>query len=198
MLELPAKPAFSGRRRLAAMKAPRDARRLVEMRAYAVRSDDSILDLQVVNLSYDGCAVETQESLIPGEFLKLSVLGRGFVNATVRWYQQRKAGLQFNPERVNRDMEERSAERLHIAAEIKLRRSGRISYPVQTVDLNRFGCKCEFIERPSIGETVWVKFSGLETVESEVCWLAEANVGLKFKTPIHPAVFTLLMNRLAP
>jgi hypothetical protein len=166
------------------------------MRAYAVRSDNSILDLQVVNLSYDGCAIETQENLLPGELLKLSVLGRGFVNATVRWYQERKAGLQFDPERCNRDIEERSAERLSIATEITLRRSGRISYPVQTTDLTRFGCKCEFIERPSIRETMWVKFSGLESLESEVCWLADANVGLKFKTSIHPAVFTLLLNRV--
>lgn len=168
------------------------------MRAYAVRSDDSTLDLQVINLSYDGCAVETQERLLPGELLKLSVLARGFVNARVCWYEQRRAGLQFDPEHVNRDTEERSAERLSISAEIKLRRSGRVSYPVQTADLTRFGCKCEFIERPSISETMWVKFPGLESLESEVRWLAEANVGLKFKTVLHPAVFELLLNRLRP
>ena len=37
------------------------------------------------------------------------------------------------------------------------------------------GCRCEFIERPNIGERVWVKFDGLEAIESEVRWLKETS-----------------------
>lgn len=174
------------------------ARRTVEKRAYAVREDSSIIDLRVVDLSYDGCRVETVERLVPGELLQLSVLGGGFVKATVRWYKDRTAGLLFDPDELPSTYRERDTERLHVTLQITLRRAGRIAYPVQTSDVSVMGCKCEFVERPSIGERVWVKFVGLQAVEAEVCWLADAKVGLKFRTPIHPAVFELLLDRFRP
>lgn len=196
--ELPIKPSVRSHRGNRADLISRAERRVVELRAYAVRFDDSILDLRVVDLSYDGCAVESTLRLIPGELLKLSVLGRGFVKATVRWYKGRKAGLLFDAKRRIPDQQERKAERLHIIAEVSLRRAGRINYSVRTSDLTRFGCKCEFVERPDIGERVWLKFGGLESLEAEVCWIAESSLGLKFKTPIHPAVFDLLLERVQP
>jgi hypothetical protein len=174
----------------------RAERRLVEMRAYAIRFDNSILDLRVVDLSYDGCAIETNERLVPGELLRLSVLGRGFVRATVRWYKDRKAGLLFDPDRREREYKERVEERLEVTAQVTLRRSSRTGYPVQTFDLTRFGCKCEFVERPQIRERLWIKFPDLDSLQAEVCWLADSTVGLKFLTPIHPAVFELLLERL--
>jgi hypothetical protein len=87
------------------------------MRAYALRFDNSIIDLRLRDLSYDGCTVETTEALIPGELLKLSVLERGFVRATVRWYKDRKAGLQFDPERQEREHRQRKADRVQITAQ---------------------------------------------------------------------------------
>jgi hypothetical protein len=171
-------------------------RRAVERRAYAVRHDNSILDLRVLDLSYDGCAVETIERLVPGELLNLSMLGRGFVRATVRWYKDRRAGLLFDPDQLPNTCRERAAERLPIAAQMSLRRSGRLGYPVRTSDLSVLGCKCEFVERPSIGERVWVKFAGLQAIAADVCWLADSNVGLQFRNPIHPAVFEVLLHRL--
>jgi hypothetical protein len=177
---------------------PRVDRRAVEMRAYAVRFDNSIVDLRVVDLSYDGCAVETNERLISGELLKLSVLGRGFVRATVRWYKDRKAGLLFEPERHEHVHKERIAERLEIAAKVGLRRSASLSFPVRIFDLTRFGCKCEFVDRPQVREPVWVRFPGLDLLQAEVCWVANSNVGLRFANTIHPAVFELLLKRLQP
>jgi hypothetical protein len=171
-------------------------RRAVEKRAYAVRDDNSVLDLRVVDLSYDGCAVETIEPLVPGELLKLTMLGGLVVTATVRWYRDRRAGLLFDPDQFPSTYRPRLAERHHVAARASLRRSGRPSYPVSTFDLSAMGCKCEFIERPSIGERVWVTFVGLQPLEAEVSWLAESNLGLKFRTPIHPAVFELLLEKL--
>lgn len=198
MREVPVKQVSPSPSRAESFTSSRGERRSIELRAYAVRFDDSIIDLRVVDLSYDGCAVETNVTLIPGELLKLSVLGRGVVKATVRWYKQRKAGLLFDAERNAHQHQERAAERLEIAAEVSVRRSGRISYSVRTSDLTRLGCKCEFVERPGIRERVWVKFVGLESLPSEVCWIAESSVGLKFNTPIHPAVFELLLDRLQP
>lgn len=176
----------------------RSNRRTVELRAYAVRFDDSIIDVRVLDLSYDGCAIETNVRLIPGELLKLSVLGRGVVKSTVRWYRARKAGLLFDPERKTREHQERAAERLAVAAEVSLRRSGRISYQVRTYDLTPFGCRCEFVERPTIQERVWVKFAGLESLLAEVRWIEGSSLGVKFDNPIHSAVFDLLLDRLRP
>lgn len=176
--------------------SPRSVRRTVQMRAYAVRFDDSIIDLVVLDLSYDGCSVKTATKLIPGELLKLSVLGRGVVNATVRWYKHRRAGLLFDPERRAHWHRERAAERLEIAAEIFLRRSGKGAYQVRTLDLTRFGCSCEFVERPAIDDRVCVKFAGLEALGGEVRWIAGSSLGLKFDKPIHPAVFELLLQRI--
>jgi hypothetical protein len=83
-----------------------------------------------------------------------------------------------------------------VSAQVGLRRSGRSSYPVRTADVTRFGCKCEFVERPEIGERMWIKFDGLDAIEARTCWLGGSDVGLKFEHPIHPAVFDLLLLRL--
>lgn len=178
------------------VRPPRVDRRAVELRAYAIRFDNSILDLRVVDLSYDGCAVESDERLIPGELLRLSVLGRGSAKATVRWYKDRKAGLLFEPDSTHHLKKERAAERIEVTATVGLRRSTRPNYPARVFDLTRFGCKCEFVERPEIGERLWVKFATLGLMQAKVCWIADSNVGLEFDNPLHPAVFDLLVKRL--
>ena len=65
-------------------------------------------------------------------------------------------------------------------------------------DATRFGCKTEFIERPTIYEHVWIKFDGLETIEAIVCWVEESSLGLMYENPIHPAVFDMLLEWLKP
>ncbi|MEO7750261.1 MAG: PilZ domain-containing protein [Sphingomicrobium sp.] len=171
-------------------------RRGVEMRAYAVRSDNSILDLRVTNLSYDGCAIDTDVALTPGERINLSVLGRGVAKATVRWYDNRQAGLLFDTDPRTPDQYGRAAERLDVTAEISLRRASRRHYQVRTADLTRLGCKCEFVDRPGMKERVWVKFPALEAIEAIVRRLEGSNAGLEFVHPIHPAVFDMLVDRL--
>ena len=54
----------------------------------------------------------------------------------------------------------------------------------------------EFVERPRLDETVWVKFDGLDAVESSVCWIKGHDVGIEFARPIHAAVFDVLVQRL--
>jgi hypothetical protein len=161
-----------------------------------VRFDDSIIEMRILDMTYDGCGIETTTKLIPGELLKVSVLGRGVGRASVRWYKNRKAGLFFDPDRQPNIHRDRAAKRLEVTAEISLRRTGKMSYRVRTSDITRFGCACEFVERPNINERVWVKFEGLEALQAKVCWIAGSNLGLEFETPIHPAVFELLLSRL--
>jgi hypothetical protein len=174
----------------------RAERRTVELRAYLVRARDEIVDVRILNLSYDGCGIETIVPLKAGEQLKLSVLGRGAVRASVRWYRDRTAGLQFEPEPPAAQQTPREGDRPPVAAEIVLRRSGKPNYRVTLTDATRFGCKCDFVERPTIGEHVWVKFEHLESLEARVCWIDEASTGLEYVRPLHPAVFDMLLHRL--
>jgi hypothetical protein len=176
----------------------REDRRAVELAAYLIRADKKIVDVKVIDLSYDGCAVHTLIALRPGEKVKLSVLGRGAVNAVVRWYGSRRAGLLFVPDRVARTHWPRKAERVEVDAEFSLRRSGRLSYRVKAYDVTRFGCRCEFVERPTVYERVWAKFEGLETIEAAVCWVEESSLGLMFKKSLHQAVFDMLLDRMKP
>ena len=105
---------------------------------------------------------------------------------------------------MNRDMEgsspegprERKSARVSLKAEVQLRRSGHHHYVVNVHDISPEGCKLEFVERPRLDETVWVKFDGLDAIESSVCWLQGSDVGIEFVRPIHPAVFQVLVRNL--
>lgn len=174
----------------------REDRRSVEIRAYLVRAAGEIVDLRVLDLSYDGCGVETVVPLQPEEKVKLSVLGRGATTATVRWCKGRKAGLRFELDETERSRPSARDERSLVAGEVVLRRSGNPNYRVKVMDVTRFGCRCEFVERPTIQERVWVKFDGLEALEAEVCWVESYSAGLKYANPLHPAVFDMLRDRL--
>lgn len=176
----------------------REDRRLVELSAYLIRSDKSIVDVKIGNLSYDGCGVHTVVPLTAGEKVKLTVLGRGSMNATVRWYKARKAGLLFRFSRARSHEWPRKADRVAVGAELLLRRSGRIGFRVNAFDVTRFGCRCEFVDRPAIYERVWAKFDGLEALQATVCWIEDSNIGLMFANAIHPAVFELLLMQLQP
>lgn len=77
-----------------------------------------------------------------------------------------------------------------------LRREGHISYQVNVFDISPHGCKVEIIERPNLGDRVWIKFAGLEPLHAMVCWVEGPAAGLEFETKIHPAVFEMLLKRL--
>lgn len=175
----------------------RPSRRLVEMRGYVIRCDhgDEIVDVRILDLCYDGCGVETLSDLGEGEAVKLSILGRGAVAAKVRWMRGRKAGLMFATLRAaDRKHWPRRLERASLDADVLFRRSGKLGYRVRVFDASCDGCKCEFVERPNIGERVWVKFQRLEAMEAEVCWIEGFNAGIRFVQPMHPAVFGMLIS----
>ena len=48
-----------------------------------------------------------------------------------------------------------------------------------------------------IYERVWIKFDGLESLEANVCWVEQSMIGLSYKTPLHQAVFEMILARLA-
>jgi hypothetical protein len=176
----------------------RRQRREVEMRAYAVRVDGEIVDLRVLDLTYDGCGIETDADWKTGEELKLSVLGCGAVKARVRWSRGRKAGLRFEVDAPPRKHSPRQAKRVPLTADVSVRRRSKLRYRVRIFDASCYGCKFEFVERPRINEVVWVKFDWLEPLEAVVCWIEESKSGLRFAKPIHAAVFDMLLQRLMP
>lgn len=68
---------------------------------------------------------------------------------------------------------------------------------VNVYDISPQGCRIEFVERPRLDEVVWVKFEGLDAIESTVCWLKGAEAGVEFVRAIYPAVFDSLVRRLS-
>jgi hypothetical protein len=183
--------------KLANTPVERRERRRVAMRAYALRPDGSSIEIMVLNLSYEGCGIETPQPLSSGEPLKLSVLRRGAIACSVRWYADGMAGLVFDPEgNQPRQEKPRRSTRITLDAEITLRRLGKINYRVRLFDVSPDGCKVELVERPRIGEHVMVKLPALEALGSEVVWVENFTAGLRFEKPVHPAVFDLLLERL--
>ncbi|QNP42853.1 PilZ domain-containing protein [Sphingomonas daechungensis] len=61
--------------------------------------------------------------------------------------------------------------RVPLQAEVQLRRSGQRHYMVNVYDISPEGCRLEFVERPRLDETVWVKLGSLESIEANVCWV---------------------------
>jgi hypothetical protein len=175
----------------------RRERRPVSLRAMAMRKGGETLEVSLLDLSYEGCGIETPIALEPGEAIKLSVLRRGAVGAHVRWYKDGRAGLVFDAEPTETTQHPRRSNRTAMGAEVSLRRIGQNSYRVQVTDLSREGCKVDLVERPRVGEHMLIKFDGLEVLDTEVCWVENYIAGLRFETPIHPAVFDLLVQRLS-
>ena len=81
-------------------------------------------------------------------------------------------------------------------ATVSLRRSGKLNYRVRVFDASLHGCRVEFVDRPGIREQLWVKFDGLQAIEAEVCWTKGFTTGVRFRQPIPPAVFALLVAKL--
>ena len=90
----------------------------------------------------------------------------------------------------------RKSARVSTSALVKLRRRGHQSLTVKVFDLSPEGCKIEFFEKPSLDETVWVKFEGLEILEATVCWVEDRTAGVEFTRPMHVAVFDSIVQRL--
>lgn len=92
----------------------------------------------------------------------------------------------------------RSVGRLKLEAEVGVRRVGMHPFRVRLIDASPEGCKIELVERPAVGERIWIKFDGLEAVEGTVRWVAGPVGGVQFTHPLHEAVFDRLAAQLKP
>lgn len=179
----------------------REERRSVAIRGLAMLEDGSTQAVTILDLSYDGCGIQTPVPLQPGDTVRLSIHRRGVIDAEVRWYSGAKAGLVFTPAPEPTEPAAgkvpRENERVTLTAQIAMQRSGRRVYSVTAKDVSPSGCKVAFVDRPEVDERVWIAFDGLETLDARVRWIEGQEAGIAFDRPIHPAVFQLLLERLS-
>lgn len=176
----------------------RDPRRPVEMVAHVLRDGGKVVDVAVLDLSYAGCQVKTPEYLWPGEQIQFSIPRRGAIEAVVRWCKDGTAGLAFAAEEVAPEavQVERAGIRVPANSEVTLRRLGHPNFQVNLRDISPVGCRIDLVERPAVGESLHIKFDGLEVIECTVRWIDGYIAGLAFARPFHPAVFDILLVRL--
>lgn len=175
----------------------RQDRRPVQLHGLVILGDRRTFKVTVLDLTYDGCCLSAAEDLNADQAIQLALPGFGIIEAQVRWWKDGRGGLIFAPNEGEDGTEPKArvAERLLVDAQVMQRRPGQPNYRVRLFDISRHGCKAEFVERPRVGDHVWIKFEGLESLEAEVCWADGFNAGLKYANPIHSAVFDLLTKR---
>lgn len=172
-------------------------RRPLNLDAYVTRADGTHSKVTVVDLSNDGCGIISTVDLIVGERIEISAMGRGKVGAIVRWVDGARVGVSFDGAAVRGlEQQPRQHERVSVRGEIAMRRAGKLAFRVNIYDLSPDGCKAELVERPGIGEQLWVKFDGMEALEAKVRWIVGPKVGIRFARPLHAAVFDLLIAKL--
>ena len=175
----------------------RRERHLVELSGHAIRQDNSFVKLAVTDLSYDGCGVECGVELRTGELVKLFVANCSGINAQVRWCSAGRAGLVFDAvSHPSKGKQPRQSERNLTVGQVTVRRCGGDRCYARVFDASPQGCQVEIAAE--LDERLWVRFEGLEPLEAQVCWVGRSKAGVRFATPIHPAVFDLLLQRLDP
>ena len=73
---------------------PRADRRSISMRGFALSSTRDC-DVQLCDLSYEGCGMRCEDKLTAGEVIELRIFKRGAIDAEIRWTAQGRAGAQF-------------------------------------------------------------------------------------------------------
>jgi hypothetical protein len=91
----------------------------------------------------------------------------------------------------------RSTARSDAAGEISMRRVGSFGFEVPVRNVSAAGCSVGLVEPVAVNDRVIARLPGLEPLAAKVIWSDPHCAGLQFERPIHPAVFELLLERLA-
>lgn len=174
----------------------REKRKSVRLAASLLLGQGREVPVTIVDMTCNGCKIATPLVLFKDDKLKLSVPKLCVLDVEVRWNKQDHAGLRFLPPEKE-TAEHGSKDRLKVSTQISLRRMARQHYQARVFDLSPTGCKVEFVERPRVGEQVWAKFDGLDSMEATVRWVDGFYGGIQFCRPIHAAVFDILRDKLA-
>lgn len=73
----------------------RDHREAINLRASIVTSQGRVVAARVLNMSLQGCLVQSHETMIIGERVTLNMAGFAPLPAQVRWELGGSAGLRF-------------------------------------------------------------------------------------------------------
>jgi len=93
------------------------------------------------------------------------------------------------------DLERRTGARTATQMKAGFRLLGASAWRVDVLDLCDSGCAVMPAFYAKAGETVWIRFPGLESWEARIRWVAGERAGLEFARPLHPAVLTDLLRR---
>lgn len=96
---------------------------------------------------------------------------------------------------VNKPSGTERQDRVALFAEVRLRRSGGHPFIVRVFNLSAEGCKMEFVERPAVGEAVWIKLPGLDSIQATVRWIEGHYGGVQFERPLYEPVFRRLTDQ---
>lgn len=94
--------------------------------------------------------------------------------------------------------ERRRCNRIALDSEVLVRRIGGFNFNVALKDISTGGCRVELLEPSEVGDPVIARLPQLEPLGSRVCWAEGTATGVQFLTTIHPAVFDMLLTKLAP
>lgn len=72
----------------------RAGRRAVSMHGFALSATRDC-DVQLCDLSYEGCKIRCNDRLEPGEVVELRLFKRGVIGAEIRWTANDHAGARF-------------------------------------------------------------------------------------------------------
>jgi hypothetical protein len=90
----------------------------------------------------------------------------------------------------------RGSRRVHVRAEIGMRRMGSFSFQVVLEDVSTGGCRVELVDFVDVDDHVIARFPGVEPFSAKVSWADSHCAGIHFERPLHPAVFEQLLSRL--
>lgn len=91
----------------------------------------------------------------------------------------------------------RRAKRVSLRADIEFRRSGEHRWRVNILDFSPEGCRVDLPIKVLAEDTVWISLPGIETIQGNVCWVREWEAGIEFSSPLHPAVFDMVRERMS-
>jgi hypothetical protein len=85
--------------------------------------------------------------------------------------------------------ENRAALRRPVKLSARLRDRGARPFAIILADLSPTGFRAEVAFTLKLGTLVWITLPGLSGLEAEIAWQRGAQIGGKFRQPLHSAVF---------
>jgi len=108
------------------------------------------------------------------------------------FFAEVQLAFELPPGRVRR---KRNADRVAVAFSCQLRRSGAAAVDAKIMDLSPTGFCVETHLDLSNGADLWLRLPGLESRHATVIWSRSPRYGCAFSEPLHPAVFSMVVER---